>query len=133
MNSGKSCAEVTVVQGDACTCTSTSSYIGVARPMLDVNAVSVLRSADFWGLGSGSGKLWHNGSGRAWQVIEPYSTGDVLRLLLDSAAGTLAVKKNSTLLGVAVTEGLTCDLCWAMCSFHMGDSVRIKAVDPAEF
>jgi hypothetical protein len=57
----------------------------------------------------------------------------VLRLLLDSDAGTLTVKKNGTLLGVAVTSGLTGDLCWAMACFGDGDSVRIKAVDPAEF
>ena len=57
----------------------------------------------------------------------------MLRLLLDSDAGTLTVKKNGTLLGVAVTSGLTGDLCWAMSVFKAGDSVRIKAVDPAEF
>jgi hypothetical protein len=57
----------------------------------------------------------------------------VLRLLLDSDAGTLTVKKNGTLLGVAVPSGLTGDLCWAVSSNSEGDSVRIKAVDPAEF
>jgi hypothetical protein len=65
--------------------------------------------------------------------MEGYGTGGVLRLLLDSDAGTLTVKKNGTLLGVAVTSGLTGDLCWAV-SFGGGrDSVRIKAVDPADF
>jgi hypothetical protein len=38
--------------------------------------------------------------------MQGYGTGDVLRLLLDSDAGTLTVKKNGTLLGVAVTSGL---------------------------
>ena len=58
----------------------------------------------------------------------------MLRLLLDSDAGTLTVKKNGTLLGVAVTSGLTGDLCWAVsCDGENSDSVRIKAVDPAEF
>jgi hypothetical protein len=42
-----------------------------------------------------SGSLYHNGA------------DDVLRLLLDSDAGTLTVKKNGTMLGVAVTSGLT--------------------------
>ena len=60
----------------------------------------------------------------------------MLRLLLDSDAGTLTVKKNGTLLGVAVTSGLTGDLCWAVVMWTDDDeegSVRIKAVDPAEF
>jgi hypothetical protein len=65
--------------------------------------------------------------------MQPYGTGDVLRLLLDSDAGTLTVKKNGTLLGVAVPSGLTGDLCWAVCCGDTGDSVRIKALDPAEF
>jgi hypothetical protein len=82
---------------------------------------------------SASGYLWHNGDGKDWQGMQPYDTGDVLRLLLDSDAGTLTVKKNGTLLGVAVPSGLTGDLCWAVSSYHAGDSVRIKAVDPAEF
>ena len=62
-------------------------------------------------------------------------TGDVLRLLLDSDAGTLTVKKNGTLLGVAVPSGLTGDLCWMVSCFRdsIGDSVRIKALDPTEF
>jgi hypothetical protein len=51
----------------------------------------------------------------------------VLRLLLDSDAGTLTVKKNGTLLGVAVTSGLTGDLCWAVACHSSSNSVRIKA------
>ena len=125
MNSGQSCAEVTVVRQ----CGGMS--IGVARPTLDLNAAIAYTSADLWGWYGADGDLrhveWHN-----WQAQEPYTTGDVLRLLLDSDAGTLTVKKNGTLLGVMVTEGLTGDLCWAVCS-DLGSSVRIKAVDPAKF
>ena len=36
-------------------------------------------------------------------------------------------------LGVAVTSGLTGDLCWAVSCYGAGNSVRIKALDPAEF
>ena len=68
-----------------------------------------------------------------WEGMQGYGTGDVLRLLLDSDAGTLTVKKNGTLLGVAVTSGLTGDLCWAVSCHSSGNSVRIKALDPAEF
>ena len=64
--------------------------------------------------------------------MQGYRTGDVLRLLLDCDAGTLTVKKNGTLLGVAVTSGLTGDLCWAV-AVHTAERVRIKAVDPEEF
>ena len=56
-----------------------------------------------------------------------------MRLLLDSDAGTLTVKKNGALLGVAVTSGLTGDLCWAVGSLGAGDQVRIQAVDPEDF
>ena len=81
----------------------------------------------------GSGYLYHNDNPQHWQGMQGYDTGDVLRLLLDSDAGTLTVKKNGALLGVAVASGLTGDLCWAVSCFAQGDSVRIKAVDPAEF
>ena len=127
MNSGQSCAEVTVVRKPG------SLMIGVARPTLDVNDESAYQTADFWGVGSNTGMLYHDYDARDWQGQQPYRTGDVLRLLLDSDAGTLTVKKNGNLLGVAVTDGLTGDLCWAVCCYSAGESVRIKAVDPAEF
>ena len=55
-----------------------------------------------------------------------------MRLLLDSDAGTLTVKRT------VVSSGLTGDLCWALCqrgadSTRPVDVVRIKEVDPAEF
>jgi hypothetical protein len=91
-------------------------------------------TADFWGLGDSEGNLHHNSNGgQHWQGQQGYGEGDVVRLLLDSDAGTLTVKKNGTLLGVAVTSGLTGGLCWAVASWDADDSVRIKAVDPAEF
>jgi hypothetical protein len=80
------------------------------------------------------GKLYHNSDeGQDWQGEQGYGTGDVLRLLLDSDTGTLTVKKNGTLLGVAVTSGLTGELCWAVSMYESRESVRIKALDPAEF
>jgi hypothetical protein len=131
MSSGQSCAEVTVVHKvDA-------MMIGVGRPTLNVsrymNAASAYKTADFWGVASYDGKLCHNGERQDWPGMQGCGTGDVLRLLLDSDAGTLTVKKNSTLLGVAVTSGLTGDLCWAVSCYGAGNSVRIKALDPAEF
>jgi hypothetical protein len=128
MNSGQSCAEVTVVDA-----VDVNMMIGVGRPTLDVNAGGAWTTAAFWGVDSGTGRLFHNRANQDWQGMQPYGTGEVLRLLLDSDAGTLTVKKNGTLLGAAVTSGLTGDLCWAMACFGDGDSVRIKAVDPAEF
>ena len=129
MNSGRSCAEITVVR-------TVDMMIGVARPTLDPNTEEAYyNTGDFWGVYSEmNGEVLHNGdAGHAWEGMQGYGTGDVLRLLLDSDAGTLTVKKNGTLLGVAVTSGLTGDLCWAVASCGTGDSVRIKAVDPAEF
>jgi hypothetical protein len=126
-NSGRSCAEVTVVQEVATT------MIGVGRPTLDPNTEGAWCAADFWGLGNNSGRLFHNNGAQDWPGQQGYATGDVLQLLLDSDAGTLTVKKNGTLLGMAVTSGLTGDLCWAVCCWEAGESVRIKAVDPAEF
>ena len=123
MNSGRSCAEVTVVQKED------GMMIGVARPTLDPNTVTAYNTEFFWGIHSGN----NDGDGQDWEEMEEYGEGDVLRMLLDSDAGTLTVKKNGTLLGVAVTSGLTGDLCWAMCCYHTSNSVRIKALDPAEF
>ena len=130
MNSGQSCAEVTVVHE------GTEMMIGVGRPTLDLSATDAYCStADFWGMCSYDGNIYHNGDEQNcnWQGMQPYDTGDVLRLLLDSDAGTLTIKKNGTLLGVAVTSGLTGDLCWAVSCVGAGSSVRIKALDPAEF
>ena len=129
MSSGQSCAEITVVQMD-------TMMIGAARPTVDVETPGAYRSGDFWGVENQQGRIVRNSSVPlgSWLGMEGFSTGDVLRLLLDSDAGTLTVKKNGTLLGVAVTEGLTGDLCWAVsCANKANDSVRIKAVDPAEF
>ena len=104
--------------------------IGVARPTLDPNTVTAYNTEFFWGIHSGN----NDGDGQDWEGMEEYGEGDVLRMLLDSDAGTLTVKKNGTLLGVAVTNGLTGDLCWAVATgFASGSSVRIKALDPAEY
>jgi hypothetical protein len=127
MSSGRSCAEITMVQIEY-------TMIGVARPTLDPNTMNAFENAGFWGIYGSGGCLCHNSNGgQHWQGMQTFGTGDVLRLLLDSDAGTLTVKKNGTLLGVAVPSGLTGDLCWAVCSESDGDSVRIKALDPAEF
>jgi hypothetical protein len=127
MNSGQSCAEVTVVRKDGC------MLIGVGRPTLDTDAMYACHTSDFWGISGTTGKLCHNDNYQNWQGRQGYRTGDVLRLLLDSDAGTLTIKKNGTLLGVAATSGLTGDMCWAVCCLQAGSSVRIKALDPVEF
>ena len=63
MNSGKSCAEVTVVQLGA----DSDILTGVARPTVDVNAVQAWMTASFWGVYSGDGKFCHNGAHHDWQ------------------------------------------------------------------
>ena len=53
--------------------------------------------------------------------------GDVIGLLLDCGAGTLTVKRNGELLGVAVT-GLTGELCWAASMHQTQHVMRIAAI-----
>ena len=89
----------------------------------------------FWGYYNSPGArgaMCYGGTAHGSAGQDGYEAGDVLRLLLDSDAGTLTVKKNGVLLGVAVPEGLTGDLCWAV-AVYRADGVRIKAVDPANF
>lgn len=134
MSSGQSCAEFTIVR-DA----GLELMIGVARPTLDTSQPSAYTGEGFWGILNHGGEIFNSSEiGSDWQGRPEggYVEGDVLRLLLDSDAGTLTVKNNGVLLGVAVTDGLTGDLCWAAAldSDDSGaGSVRIKAVDPAEF
>jgi hypothetical protein len=138
MSSGQSCAEITVVR-----LLTSTMMIGVGRPTLNPNARDADDTADFWGWYSSNGNVYHDGrhgvpTGTTWRGQQTYDAGDVLRLLLDSDAGTLTVKKNGALLGVAVSSGLTGDLCWAVTflghtSAAVGNSVRIKALEPAEF
>jgi len=87
----------------------TDLHIGVGRPTLDPNVADCADTADFWGIYSSNGTLYHAGRGdQYWSPQQgPYGAGDVIRLLLDSDAGTLTVKKHGTMLGVAVTSGLT--------------------------
>ena len=94
MNSGQSCPEVIMVR-------ATNMLIGVGRPTLDPNAIQAYNTAGFWGIYSNNGQLYHGATGKIWQGMEGYGEGDALRLLLDSDAGTLTIKKNGTL------------LCWA--------------------
>jgi hypothetical protein len=126
MSTGRSCAEFTVVQCNK------SCVIGVARPGLDVSERNVPRSRSFYGLCT-KGEYFREGNKYSWDGQRSFGEGDVLRLLLDLDAGTLAVKKNGTLLGMPVTEGLVGDKCWAATCFGEGVVLRIKAVDPADF
>ena len=63
-------------------------------------------------------------------VMQKGESGSWFGVLL---SGTLTVKKNGTLCGVAVTSGLTGDLRWAVACHGRGNQVRIKAVDPEDF
>ena len=126
MSSGKSCAEITVLRK------SKNFRYGVARPTLDANQKYAWASRQFWGIGAYSGAAAHAGNTYQWTGQEGLENGDVVRLLLDSDSGSLTVKKNGTLLGVAVPQGLTGDLCWAV-AVYTASHVYIKAVDPAEF
>ena len=87
-----------------------------------------------------------------WKGMQPYEMGDKIELLLDSDVGSLTVKKNSVLLGVAAKPatllqwsrrrahpdapgwravGSPTELWWAVALHHRGDTVRIERADPA--
>ena len=87
-------------------------------------------SDGFWAISSGSGAGGHHGKFADWEGQQHFCPGDVMGLLLDCDAGTLAVKKNGVRLGVAFT-GLTGELCWAASLFYPVDRVRIGAADAA--
>ena len=132
MNGGKHCAEFSFPAGDE------GGYdfdlmVGLARPSLDVSSDYCYDTDQFWGYCSEDGRLYHGGAADFITVgRQTYREGDAVRLLLDSDAGTLTVKKNGVLLGTAA-EGLAGDLCWAVAVCAGPGGVRIKAVDPAEF
>ena len=132
MNGGKHCAEFSFPAGDE------GGYdfdlmVGLARPSLDVSSDYCYDTDQFWGYCSEDGRLYHGGAADFITVgRQTYREGDAVRLLLDSDAGTLTVKKNGVLLGTAA-EGLAGDLCCAVAVCAGPGGVRIKAVDPAEF
>jgi adenosylcobinamide amidohydrolase len=87
----------------------------------------------FWGMFYGDGEISHNDDDDAsWGGQKGFGEGDVVGLLLDCDAGTLTVKKNGERLEVAITGGLTRELCSAACMLG-GGQVRIAAADPATF
>ena len=131
MSSGRNCAEFTLLRKPG------EVMVGVGRPTLDVNEARAQQTADFWGVYSGRGDVHH--AGTVVQPLQgnirsqPFSEGDVLRLLLDSEAGSLTLKMNGILLGVVVASGLTGDLCWTVSCFGTYNEMRIQLVDPSNF
>ena len=102
----------------------------MARPDIDVDKPDSEECDKFWGIISGNGASAHHGNFAGWEGQEPFAQGDVVGLLLDCDAGTLAVKKNGARLGVAAT-GLTGEFCWAASLYNEDNSVQIGAADAA--
>jgi hypothetical protein len=127
MSMGRHAADFTIVSSLA----QQNLFVGLARPVIDVRTISAFMADKFWGLFGGSclceGDLLHAGKANQWTGQKPFGTGDVVGLLLDCDAGTLAVKKNGKRLGVAAT-GLTGELCWAA-SISGDATIRIAAAD----
>jgi hypothetical protein len=126
MSTGRHAADFTIVSTR-----NSSTNVGLARPDIDVTPNAHMKDT-FWGFYGISGNLYHAGRANPWTGQKPFGEGDVVGLLLDCDAGTLAVKKNGTLLGVAAT-GLTGELCWAA-AISVGvrphdDTIRIAAAD----
>eukprot|EP01047_Picozoa_sp_COSAG01_P016748 COSAG01_NODE_866_length_13045_cov_12.921288_6_plen_1707_part_00 len=106
-------------------------FVGVGRAELAPVRRKAFQTAEFWGLGSADGKLWHAGRGSEWPGMRGYEQGDTVGLLLDGGAGTLAVYRNGEQLGVAA-RGLAGVLCWAVALHGGGDSLRCVAKPPPE-
>jgi hypothetical protein len=130
MSAGRHAAEFTII-------VKGSIMIGLARETgVDLTRACVFQTAQFWGIGCNFGGLHHNGSTVDWPGQEGIKTGDVLGLLLDCDAGTLAMSKNGRLLGTVAT-GLTGTLCWAVSMqqggmlMHPASVVRVRSVQPS--
>jgi hypothetical protein len=125
MSTGRHAADFTIVRAIA---GWWQPFVGLARLDIDVPTTRDAYARDkFWGLYGIGGDLYHGGGAKSWTGQESFGTGDVVGLLLDCDAGTLAVKKNGKLLGVAAT-GLTGELCWAA-SISGDATIRIAAAD----
>ena len=100
---------------------------------------------------AGTGFLDHGGQPIRWGGMQPFEMGDRIELLLDSDVGSLTVKKNGDLLGVAAKPatllqwsrrrarpdapgwravGSPAELFWAVALHHTGDTVHIERADP---
>jgi hypothetical protein len=86
------------------------ALVGLSRPGIDATESSAQERDEFWGIGEQDGGVLHGGGNEGWEGHEGFEDGDVVGLLLDCDAGTLAVKKNGKRLGVAAT-GLTGKFC----------------------
>eukprot|EP01045_Picozoa_sp_COSAG04_P023040 COSAG04_NODE_2683_length_3741_cov_2.132345_2_plen_600_part_00 len=133
MSNGKHCAEFAVELGADNMC------LGVAKSSLDL--VTTMIGDDsigegFWGYYSPDGEIKSGdpaGDWIRWQGRQAYGSGDIIRLLLDLDVGTLTVKLNGDLLGVAVKDGLKGEsLRWAA-EFCAGQSIGLRILDADEF
>ena len=93
-------------------------YLGLARESADVEREESCKSTEFWGIGSGSGALFHAGRSQAWRGAVSFGCGDTLEMMLDCSVGALHVKKNGARLG-SITErawrwGRDSELRWAL-------------------
>ena len=123
MSTGQHAVEFTMIQAG----TPNYTFVGLARPDIDVQTANAFTLDKLWGLYGNGGSLHHAGGCDQWAGQQRFGEGGVMELLLDCDAGTLAVKKNGKRLGVAAT-GLTGELCWAA-SMHQNQHVmRIAAI-----
>jgi hypothetical protein len=133
MRAGRHAAEFTTVKAGS------NMFLGLARPDVDLRIRNCFQTTnDMFSLDCSDGRLF-NGPMEAcgWGGMEDFGAGDVMGLLLDCDAGTLAVKKNDRGLGVAAS-GLTGKFCWAASLYSSpwiaradAVTVRIAAADAA--
>ena len=132
MSSGKHCAEF-AANVDA---RDDEIYLGVARSSRDMAGLTDGESIGdgFWGYYNHDGDIKaEDGRWIQWDGKKKYTNGDVIRLLLDLDAGTLTVKLNGDLLGVAVKDELKGEsLRWAA-EFGAGQSIGLTILDADQF
>jgi hypothetical protein len=109
MCAGRHAAEFTVLRSGA---DRRLRFLGLARPEIDVETDDAPFTDQLWGMFYASGVISHGlDDDASWGGQKGFGEGDAVGLLLDCDAGTLTVKKNGKRLGVAVTGGLTWELC----------------------
>ena len=132
----RSAAAFTIVRKGSWAC-----YIGVASRAADVERHDSFNGPHFFGLGSASGKLCHNGQRIGWEGAEGFTVGDRIEMMYDGRQGSLHVAKNGRVLGQAhgmlhLSMAAAADapgLCWALSASDSGWAVRVERLEPSTF
>ena len=128
-------AAFTVVQSSSDT--GGQLLFGLAQCGVDIEKDTAPDTDRFWGISSQDGSLVSSGWSTRWAGQQGFTCGDTVELLVFVAAGSIAVKKNGKLLGVArlptAVLAQAGDLCWAVSLHDAGDTVTANSTDASQF